>query len=461
MKPMIIDANCTRIRGGKLLSGAVAISGSKNTCLPLLAATLLTKETCILHNIPHLTDIMCMVELMRHLGGEVHQIDAHTLSCTAKDLTTSADKSLVKRFRASIYFLGALLSRKHQASVSIPGGCKLGERPIDIHLRAFQALGATVNQIGDDVNLQADQLRGHTLFLKGPRGTTVTGTLNAVLAAVLAEGQSILLGAAKEPEVVHFCLFLRKMGAKINGIGTERLTIEGVPMLHGADFFVPPDRIEAGTFIILGLLCCDILRLKAVSPDVLWGFSEAIPNIENYCWWDRDDLIVRRAKRLAPFDINTKPHPGFPTDLQPQITVLASQIKGMSRLCDTIFPERFAHINDFRKAGMDIATIGNGTITITGKSRLKGTEMVATDLRAGAAMYLAGLIAKGETIISRVDHIDRGYEHLEAKLQLLGASIERISSSQPNTENKTIIFHEDYTQKKTSETVHVSSQYNL
>ncbi|MDR1435122.1 MAG: UDP-N-acetylglucosamine 1-carboxyvinyltransferase [Puniceicoccales bacterium] len=419
-----MDPNCSRIEGGKSLGGAVAISGSKNTCLPLLAATLLTEETCTLRNVPQLTDIACMIEIIGRLGAKVNQIDAHTFSIEAKRITTHADRELVGRFRASVYTLGALLGRKGSASVAIPGGCKLGERPIDIHLHAFEALGATVTQEPNYVHLQANPLKGAAFSMQGPRGPTLTGTANAILAAVLAPGKSIISGAAREPEVVSLCLFLKKMGAKINGIGSDRIEIQGVSSLHGADFTVQPDRMEAGTFLILGLLCCDSLRILNAPRDILCGFPNIIPNINHYAHWEGDDFMVHRGENLSPLDVYTKWHPGFPTDLQAQIAVLASQIEGTSHIHDTIFPERFAYVDAFQKLGINVKKMENGTIAIGGKNNLKGAEIMATDLRAGAAMYLAALIAEGETFVSRTDYIDRGYENFEVKLRALGAAIE-------------------------------------
>jgi UDP-N-acetylglucosamine 1-carboxyvinyltransferase len=409
----------------------VAISGSKNSCLPLLAATLLTEEICILHNVPHLTDIACMIEIIGRLGAKVNQIDAHTFSIEAKQITTRADRELVGRFRASVYILGALLGRKRKASVAIPGGCKLGERPIDIHLRAFEALGSTVTQEENYVHLEGKHLKGATFSMQGPRGPTLTGTANAILAAVLAPGRSTILGAAQEPEVVSLCFFLKKMGANIKGIGSEQIEIEGVPSLHGADFTVQPDRMEAGTFLILGLLCCDSLRILNAPKDILCGFPDILPNINHYCYWEGQDFIVHRGENFSPLDVYTKWHPGFPTDLQAQIAVLASQIKGTSYIHDRIFPERFAYVDAFQKLGMDVKKIENGSIAIAGKKDLKGTEIMATDLRAGAAMYLAALIAEGETLVSRTDYIDRGYENFEAKLRALGASIECKTKTSP------------------------------
>ncbi|MDR0590451.1 MAG: UDP-N-acetylglucosamine 1-carboxyvinyltransferase [Puniceicoccales bacterium] len=446
-----------RIWGGKALGGSVGISGSKNTCLPIIAATLLTEETCILRNVPQLTDIFCMIEVVRRLGVTVQRLDAHTWSFRAEAVSDCADRVFVERFRASVCLLGALLGRNRRASVPVPGGCKLGSRPIDIHLRAFRALGAAATQTSGGIDLHAERLRGATFSVAGPRGSTVTGTLNAILAAVLAEGRSVLIGAAREPEVVSFCTFLQKMGAKIEGAGTDRVAIGGVSALGGADFTIPSDRMEAGTFLILGLLCCDALRIANAPREVLCGIPEILPQIADYCRWEGDDLVVRRGEFL-PIKVTAKPYPHFPTDLQPQMTVLASQIEGTSHICDTIFPDRFTHIDAFRKLGMDIKKAAEGTISVAGKAGLNGAEIAATDLRAGAAMYLAGLIAKGETTIFQKDYVDRGYENFEEKLSALGATIE-YTSPQPQREESNsgdtpIIFRTDSTHnifQKTSE----------
>jgi UDP-N-acetylglucosamine 1-carboxyvinyltransferase len=441
-----MSVNYTRVWGGKALGGSVAISGSKNTCLPIIAATLLTEDTCILRNVPQLTDIFCMIEVVRRLGVAVERLDAHTWSFRAKVVTDNADRVFVERFRASVCLLGALLGRNRRASVPVPGGCKLGNRPIDIHLRAFRALGAAVTQTSDAIDLRAERLQGATFSVMGPQGSTVTGTLNAILAAVLAEGRSVLVGAAREPEVVSFCTFLQKMGARIEGAGTNRVAIEGVSALRGADFTVPPDRMEAGTFLILGLLCCDALRIANAPREVLCGIPEILPQIADHCRWEGDVLIVRRGE-FSPIEVSAKPYPHFPTDLQPQMTVLASQIEGTSYVCDTIFPDRFTHIDAFMKLGMDIKKTADNTIAVAGKTGLNGAEIAATDLRAGAAMYLAGLVAKGETTIFQKDYVERGYENFEEKLLALGATIEYTPLQTQQTEsdaaNAPIVFRTD------------------
>jgi UDP-N-acetylglucosamine 1-carboxyvinyltransferase len=387
----------------------VLISGSKNACLPIIAATLLTRETCILHNVPVLSDTLHMLEVVRHLGAHVSRLGKNSWSITAEEINFQTDKELVRRLRASICFLGALLGRKQQAIVPMPGGCKLGTRPIDIHLRAFEALGAAVEITEDYIHLFAQQLTGTTFSMEGPHGPTVTGTSNAIMAAALAHEITTIQYAAKEPEIADLCCFLQQIGAKIQGVGTDTLIIEGVDSLHDTEFTIQPDRMEAGTFIILGLLCGNPIELVGASQQflasALCGFFNEVPVSERYCHWENDTLIVSQAQDLLPFSMDTLPYPGFPTDLQPQITVLASQIAGVSRICDTIFPERFTHIPLFEYLGMQIKQSA-GTIHVYGKILLTGASVAATDLRAGAALYLAGLIAKGETIVPGLEYID-------------------------------------------------------
>ncbi|MDR2807157.1 MAG: UDP-N-acetylglucosamine 1-carboxyvinyltransferase [Puniceicoccales bacterium] len=420
-----MDLNYNSIHGGKVLKGTVTISGSKNACLPILAAALLSEETCTFYNVPQLTDIAYMLELIRDLGAEVKQVDNHTWSITAEHIATDVSSGFTQQIRASVYLLGALLGRHHKAFVRTAGGCQLGERSIDIHLRAFKTLGASITQLPDATYLYASSLKGATFSMRGPRGSTVTGTANAILAAVLAQGESMILDAAREPEIVSLCLFLKQMGAQIEGIGTTQLRICGVSSLHGADFTIPPDRIEASTFFILGLLLGDTLRIVNAPREALSGFHKILPHGKHCYHWEGQELVVRRVEDLLPFTLHTSPYPGFPTDLQAQIAVLASQIHGVSKIYDPVFPERFAYIDALCRLGMDINTVGYGAIAIKGKKKLKGGEIVATDLRAGAAMCLAALVADGETVIGRADYIDRGYEHFEAKLSALGASIQR------------------------------------
>jgi UDP-N-acetylglucosamine 1-carboxyvinyltransferase len=420
----------SKIFGGNGLKGKIPINGSKNACLPIIAAALLTSETCILHNVPALTDTLHLLEIIHSLGADVLRLGEHSWSITAKEISSHVAQKFVGRLRASVCLMGALLGRKKRAIVAMPGGCNLGARPIDLHLYAFASLGATAQIIDGYVHLSANNLTGTTFSMNGPYGPTVTGTSNAIMAAVCARGTTVIQYAATEPEVEDLCHFLEQMGAKIHGIGTPTLTITGADNLHGTEFTIQPDRIEAGTLIILGLLCGRSIELvnapKSFLQTALRGFFAAQKDFTQYLHWNGDTLLVSQAHNLSPFDISAAPHPGFPTDLQPQITVLASQISGKSRICDTVFPERFMHIPMLKRFGMNIDQ-SNGMAYVYGKTELQGTQATATDLRAGAALYIAGLVANGETLIFGLEHIDRGYEQVEAKLQAIGATIQRFS----------------------------------
>jgi UDP-N-acetylglucosamine 1-carboxyvinyltransferase len=420
-----------KIVGGNILKGEVPISGSKNACLPIIAATLLTQETCVLHHVPNLTDTLHMLEIVRRLGSKIQRLDKNSWSITAQDVDSHAAEKSARHLRASVCLMGALLGRKKQAIVPIPGGCKLGSRPIDLHLRAFEAMGATTQIKDEQVYLTAKNLTGTTLSMQGPRGPTVTGTANLLLAAVLADGITTIHEASQEPEIDDLCHFLLQMGAKIQGIGTNTLSVEGVNSLRGTEFTIQPDRMEAGTFIILGLLCGNPIEVTGTQrtflQPALRGFFDTIPNVWEYCHWENDTLHISRAEKMSPFSIRTLPHPGFPTDLQPQTTVLASQVAGISHIRDTIFPDRFAHVQAFKNFGMHIEQL-NDTVHIHGKTKLQGTSVQATDLRAGGALYLAGLVANGKTTVTAVEYVDRGYEHFETKLQALGATVERVEA---------------------------------
>lgn len=419
---------CCVIEGQSSVQGDVAISGSKNAVLPILAATLLTDQPCVLHNVPELTDVLHMLEALRLLGAEVIPINPGSWSICAKNIHTDACNPVVRHLRASICLLGALLGRKHRASVAMPGGCKLGARPIDLHLRAFHQFGAQIRHASDYVSLQTDYLTGTTVSMLGPRGPSMTGTSNAIMAAVLAQGTTIIRHAAREPEIASLCQMLNQMGARVSGIGTGTLMIQGVPALQGTTFIVPPDRIEAGTFILLGYLCGSPVRIHGLTPEFLddnfQGFFDAIPLARRHSFFDHNVFEIHRITPLPPLRIRTLPYPGFPTDLQPQVSVLASQATGISLIRDTVFPQRFAHIPAFRDLGIH-AQVERNILSIHPHT-LHANTVTATDLRAGAALYMAGIIAEGQTTIYRPDYVDRGYEHFEQKLQNLGVKIERI-----------------------------------
>ncbi|UPA28201.1 MAG: UDP-N-acetylglucosamine 1-carboxyvinyltransferase [Verrucomicrobiota bacterium] len=420
---------CCVIQGQASLRGDIAISGSKNAALPILAATLLTDQPCVLHNVPELTDVANMLEALRLLGAEVTSVGPRSWSICAKDIHTDARNPVVQHLRASVCLLGALLGRKRSASVAMPGGCKLGARPIDLHLRAFHRLGAQIHQPTGYVSLQTDYLMGTVLSMLGPRGPSMTGTSNAIMAAVLAKGTTIIRHASREPEIASLCHMLNQMGARITGLNSGTLIIKGVPFLHGTSFTVPPDRIEAGTFIILGYLRGTPVRVHGLTPQFLTenfqGFFDAIPSARRHSLFRDGVFEVHRIEDLPGLDICTLPYPGFPTDLQPQISVLASQAISASRVRDTVFPQRFAHIPEFRRLGIQ-AKVEHDTLHLAPHSKLRSGEVTATDLRAGAALYLAGILADGSTTVFRPDYVDRGYEHFEEKLQKLGVELTRL-----------------------------------
>lgn len=423
-----MDAPYCKIIGKDHLQGEVSISGSKNAALPILVASILTSEPCIIRNVPELTDTLHMLGILRFLGVEVVSLREGCWQLTAKKIHTDVQDPFVRKLRASVCLLGALLGRELQATVPLPGGCRLGERPIDLHLRAFRALGAHVEQNEHSVCVRAKRLRGATFSMSGQRGPSMTGTSNAIMAAVLAEGVTIVQGASREPEIVDLCHFLEQMGAKIVGAGTETIVVTGVNRLHGTEFTVMPDRIEAGTFIILGYLCGASIRILDISQDYVKdnfrGFLDAIPYAKEHLRFENHQLIVRQIEELPGFSVCTGAYPGFPTDLQPQVAVLASRAHGTSTIRDLVFPKRFAYVTELQRFGIHVSQ-QEGMITIHGPNTFHGGWVAATDLRAGAALYLAGVLANGKTTVSNLEYIDRGYEHFEQKLRHLGAIIER------------------------------------
>lgn len=415
----------TKIKGGNLLEGNIDVSGSKNASLQLIAASLLTRETCQLGNIPHLTDVLNMFSILKNLGAQVEQLDRHVWQVSALRVGERVSQEDGSKLRASICLLGALLARNGSAVVALPGGCNLGERPIDLHLRAFEKMGAEVNFSGDYVSLTAKDLHGADFSMMGPRGATVTGTANVVMAAVLAKGETIIRDAACDPEISDLCHFLEKMGASIDGIGTSTLRINGVTSLHGAEFTAQYDRIEAGTFFLMGLLCGKNLKINHINKYHLQGFLDYFGAYKKYFDFQDDFVVVNRCDSLMPANIVAAPHPLFPTDLQPQVTVLCTQAKGNSLVQDKIFPARFLYADELNKMGAGIVK-RDGFVEIAGPKSLRGASVQITDLRAGAALVLAGLIAEGETFLDKVIHVDRGYENFEERLRSVGADITRV-----------------------------------
>lgn len=412
------------IHGGHRLAGAVKISGSKNSALPILAATLLTKDPCVIQRVPDLSDVHYMLQILTHLGADVERA-SRTVTVKAEQVNSVAPYEIVRKMRASICVLGPLLGREKEATVSLPGGCVIGDRPIDLHLRGFEALGAAVRVRGGNVKVFAPSLHGATISLKGKFGTTVLGTDNVMMAAVLADGTTIIEDAACEPEVVDLANFLNKMGANIKGAGSSRIVIEGVNELHGAEHEVIPDRIEAGTFLIAGAIAGNEVTVNRVRPEHLTAVTDALLASGFNVGAGEGSLTIHANGTLKPLHLKTLPYPGFPTDMQAQMCALLSTAAGQSSVTETIFPQRFMHVSELKRMGAAIELDG-ATANIRGVDNLSGAPVMASDLRASAALVLAGLLADGTTEINRVYHIDRGYEMIDEKLEELGARIERV-----------------------------------
>jgi UDP-N-acetylglucosamine 1-carboxyvinyltransferase len=412
------------IHGGRPLSGSIKISGSKNSALPILAATLLTREPCVLHRVPDLSDTHYMLQILMHLGAQVERASG-TVTVNAEKIESIAPYEVVRKMRASVCVLGPLLGRCKEATVSLPGGCVIGDRPIDLHLKGFEALGAAIRVEEGNVKVFAPKLTGAIVNLTGKFGPTVLGTDNVMMAAVLADGVTVIEGAATEPEVEDLANFLNKMGAKIEGAGTRRLIIEGVKELHGAEHDVIPDRIEAGTFLVAGAIAGKGVTIKRVIRDHVSAVTDALIACGYQIQWGDNSITVSPNGTSQPIELATEPYPGFPTDMQAQMCALLSTTNGISVITENIFPQRYMHVAELKRMGAHMQLEG-ATAVIQGVDRLFGAPVMASDLRASAALVLAGLKAEGRTEVSRVYHIDRGYEHLDEKLSELGAHIERV-----------------------------------
>ena len=414
------------VHGGHRLSGSVKISGSKNSALPILAATLLTSEPCTISRVPDLSDIHYMLTILSELGCEVERASG-VVKIRAEKILSQAPYDIVRKMRASVCVLGPLLGRKGEATVSLPGGCVIGDRPIDLHLRGFEALGAAVRVTGGDVKVLAPKLRGATISLRSKFGSTVLGTDNVMMAAVLADGVTIIDGAAEEPEVVDLANFLIAMGAKIEGAGTRKIIIEGVKELHGAEHEVIPDRIEAGTFLAAAAISGDHVRLLRVNPLHLKAVIDPLVDAGFLIEANGNEISIRPGVKRRPLKLDTLPYPAFPTDMQAQMCALLATTEGISVVTENVFPHRFMHVAELKRMGADIDLQG-ATLVIKGVSQLSGAPVMASDLRASAALVLAGLQADGVTEVNRVYHIDRGYESIDEKLNGLGAQIERMKA---------------------------------
>ena len=412
------------IKGGAPLHGEVEISGSKNAALPIMAATLLTDEPCVIRHVPDLSDTRFMAQILASLGAEV-KFRNGTLTIRARKLKGYADYKLVRKMRGSICIMGPLLGRLQQAQVSLPGGCIIGARPINLHLKGFAALGAKIKIEGGYVDAAAKKLTGTTMFLGGRAGSTVLGTANVMMAATLADGVTIIESAACEPEVVDLANFLKAMGAKISGAGSPTLTITGVKKLHGAEHEVIPDRIEAATFAIAAAATDGEITLKNVRADHMRAVIDKLTEANVSVKRRGADLMVRRKGKLKSVDVTTLPHSGFPTDAQAQMMALLTLAPGISIITERIFEARFMHVSELARLGADIEIEGPSAI-VKGGRPLSGAPVMASDLRASAALVIAGLAAKGITQVNRIYHLDRGYEQMDVKLRKLGARIKRI-----------------------------------
>jgi len=419
------------IEGGKKLSGTVIVGGSKNAALPIIAATILAKGKCVLENVPLLKDVDLLAQILRSLGVSCERRSDGAFETEVLDEKNSvASYELVSQMRASFCVLGPLLGKRGYAKVSLPGGCVFGLRPVDLHVKGLRALGAEVELEHGYVVARAPKgrLKGGHVYLGGPYGPSVTGTANVMMAAVLAEGKTTIENAACEPEIEDLANFLVAMGATIDGIGTPRLKITGVPELDGAVHSVIPDRIEAGTYALAGAITGGTVRLKKARLDHLGCVTDRLEEIGVHCEQKGDELVVTpngsAEGGFKAVDVTTLPYPGFPTDLQAQLMAICSVANGISVITEKIYPDRFMHLAELCRMGADIRKEGP-TAIISGVKRLTGADVMASDLRASAALVLAGLVAKGETHVHRVYHIDRGYERIEEKLQGLGASIRR------------------------------------
>jgi len=415
------------VHGNGSLQGSINISGSKNASLPILAATLLSSAPSIVRRVPDVSDTNYMLQILRALGAEVER-SSGTVRVEPASISPEAPYDLVRKMRASICVMGPLLARVGRAKISLPGGCVIGDRPVDLHIKAMQGLGARVEMEGGDIILSAPRgLLGAEIDMRGKHGPTVLGTDNLMMAAVLARGTTVIDSAASEPEVVDLAAFLVKMGARIKGAGTRRIEIEGVEELKGVEHTIIPDRIEAGTFMVAGAMAGEGVTLRRVCREHLEAATEKLEEAGHVVLFNETGTEVAISRGEAPrgCDITTAPYPGFPTDMQAQFTAMFATTPGISLVEDTIFPQRFMHCSEMKRMGADI-TVDGGRALVRGIQRLSAAPVMASDLRASAALVLAALKAEGTTEINRLYHIDRGYEHIDDKLLQLGGQVERV-----------------------------------
>jgi UDP-N-acetylglucosamine 1-carboxyvinyltransferase len=412
------------VRGGYQLNGVTAASGSKNSSLPLIFASLLAEGEHVFHNVPNLVDVTSACSLLEHLGCHVQYSD-HTLRIQVKsNAVFEAPYDIVRKMRASILCLGPLLARLREAKVSLPGGCAIGTRPIDLHIEGMKAMGADINVDAGYVLGKTKRLQGAKILFESP---TVGGTENIMMAASLAEGETLIENAAKEPEIVDLANYLNKMGAKVEGAGTSIIRIRGVEKLKPAEHSVIPDRIEAGTLLIAGAITGGEVTVSKCAPTDLEALLAKMRESGFRLSTSGDSVTVHRCNGWRGVDITTAPHPGFPTDLQAQFMALMTLAEGTSVITETVFENRFMHVQELVRLNADITPKTRVAVVRGMPKGLKGAPVMATDLRASACLVLAGLAAQGETLVSRIYHLDRGYENMEAKLVALGARVERVS----------------------------------
>jgi len=412
------------IEGQARLKGDVIISGSKNSVLPIMAATLLTDDTCVIKNVPNLRDTNTMIRILRSLGKNI-EFDKGCLTVSAaKSSSFVADYKLVSTMRASFCVLGPLLAKLKKAKVSLPGGCVIGVRPVDLHLKGLKALGASISVESGYVVAKANRLKGQHMYLGGEYGSSVLATDNVMMAATLAQGKTAIESAACEPEAADLAEFLIKMGAKIRGQGTPIIEIEGVKHLHGAEHTIIPDRIEAATFMLASLITNSQINIKNVCPNHLGAVIDKLKEAGSELISTGNSIKIFGKRKIRPINVTTLPYPGFPTDMQAQVMALMCITPGISVITEKIYPDRFMHVAELNRMGAHIQREGPHAI-VEGVKRLSGAPVMASDLRASASLVLAGLAARGTTTISRIYHLERGYENMEKKMQALGAKMWR------------------------------------
>ena len=414
------------INGGACLKGTISCSGAKNAALPMIAATILSDENVILKNLPYLQDITTMFELLGSMGAEILLNENMDFTISTNELKEKeARYELVKTMRASILVLGPLVAKYGEARIALPGGCAIGTRPVNFHLDALEQLGASISLKNGYIEAKAKKLQGTSIKFDG---VTVTGTENIMMAACLAEGTTILTNVAKEPEIIDLAQFLNAMGAKITGAGTDEIIIEGVKGLHGTEYSIPADRIEAGTYLVAAVITKGDIKINGINPKRLTKVLDKLVETGAKVTTTNDSISLKmELDKPKPADITTAPFPEFPTDMQAQFSVINALADGVSNIYETVFENRYMHIQELNRMGCDIQVSGNHAV-IKGVDSLYGAEVMATDLRASASLILAGLCAKGKTKVDRIYHIDRGYERIEEKLNYLGANITRLPS---------------------------------